>query len=68
MCGEWRVVPGFVGGMVAGTETPGRIPAIVSRIAMGVVILGARRKTEVHQVGDGGLPLAAVKRTHGELR
>lgn len=32
-----------------------------------VVILGARRQTEVHQMGDGSLALAAAGGTHGDL-
>lgn len=58
----------LVNGVVARTQAPGRISAIVPTIAVRVmvVVLWSWGQTEVHQVSDGRLPFAVVEWTHGE--
>lgn len=58
----------LVDGVVARTQTPGRIPSVVPAVAGGVVVvLWPWRQAKVHEMGDGRLPFAIVEWTHSEL-
>ena len=54
--------------VVARAQTPGRIPAAVSAVAVRLmVVLRSWGQAKVHKVGDGRLPFAVVEWTHGVL-
>lgn len=60
-------LPGFVDGMIARPEAPCGIAPIVPSVAVRLVVVGgARRKAEVHEVGNGRLALPVAEGAHGE--
>lgn len=59
--------PRLVSGVITRPQAPCRIPPGASALAVTMLVLRAGRETEVHEMGDVGLPFAAVERAHVEL-